>query len=160
MYDLYAFGLETHRYERYYVETILGSSADNYPLWHERSPLNFVERIRAPLLLLHGEQDPAALPAQSETLIRELERRRIDYERAYYSGEGHGFRKVATNIDYATADGPLPPSEGVAGAEPGAAWDVAVSADAVDLKARRYTSSTANLGDFDNITSSLAVDYS
>ncbi|MEA2596521.1 MAG: hypothetical protein QOF01_2990 [Thermomicrobiales bacterium] len=101
LYDLYTFGLETHRYERFYVETILGSSADNYPLWYERSPLNFVDRVRAPLLLLHGEHDPAALPAQSETLIRELERHRIDYEYACYPGEGHGFRKVATNIDYA-----------------------------------------------------------
>jgi dipeptidyl aminopeptidase/acylaminoacyl peptidase len=101
LYDLYTFGLETHRYERYYVETILGSSADNYSLWYERSPLNFVDRVKAPLLLLHGERDPAALPAQSETLIRELERHRIDYEYAYYPGEGHGFRKVATNIDYA-----------------------------------------------------------
>ncbi len=100
LYDLYSFGLETHRYERYYVETILGSSADNYPLWYERSPLNFVERMKAPILLLHGERDPAALPAQSETLIRELEHHRIDYEYAYYPGEGHGFRKVATNIDY------------------------------------------------------------
>jgi dipeptidyl aminopeptidase/acylaminoacyl peptidase len=100
LYDLYTFGLETHRYERYYVETILGSSADNYPLWYERSPLNFVDRVKAPMLLLHGERDPAALPAQSETLIRELERHRIDYEYAYYPGEGHGFRKVATNVDY------------------------------------------------------------
>jgi dipeptidyl aminopeptidase/acylaminoacyl peptidase len=100
LYDLYAFGVETHRYERYYVETILGSSADNYPLWYERSPLNFVERMRAPVLLLHGEKDPAALPAQSQTLIRELERHQIDYEYAYYPGEGHGFRKVTTNIDY------------------------------------------------------------
>jgi dipeptidyl aminopeptidase/acylaminoacyl peptidase len=101
LYDLYTFGLETHRYERYYVETILGPSSDNYPLWHGRSPLNFVDRIKAPILLLHGERDPAALPAQSETLIRELERY-IDYEYAFYPGEGHGFRKVAHNIDYYT----------------------------------------------------------
>ncbi|HEY7032375.1 MAG TPA: S9 family peptidase [Thermomicrobiales bacterium] len=100
LYDLYAFGLETHRYERYYVETILGGSADNYPLWYERSPLNFVDRMRAPILLLHGERDPAALPAQSETLIRELQRHRIDYEYAYYPGEGHGFRKISTIVDY------------------------------------------------------------
>lgn len=102
LYDLYSFGLETHRYERYYVETILGESSEDYRLWYERSPLNYVDRVKAPILLLHGERDPAALPAQSETLIRELERHRIDYEYAYYPGEGHGFRKVATNIDYFT----------------------------------------------------------
>lgn len=101
LYDLYGFGLETHRYERYYVETILGETSENYPLWYERSPLNFVERIRAPLLLLHGDQDPAALPLQSEILIDELKRHRVDWEYAFYHGEGHGFRKVTTNVDAA-----------------------------------------------------------
>jgi hypothetical protein len=37
LYDLYAFGLETHRYERYYVETILGPSAENDAVWRERT---------------------------------------------------------------------------------------------------------------------------
>ena len=101
LYDLYAFGIETHRYERYYVETILGPTSDDYPLWYERSPLNYIDKVRAPLLLLHGERDPAALPAQSETLIDELKHHRVDYEYAYYHGEGHGFRKVATNVDCA-----------------------------------------------------------
>jgi dipeptidyl aminopeptidase/acylaminoacyl peptidase len=101
LYDLYTFGLETHRYERYYTETILGPSGENARLWHDRSPINFVNRVEAPMLLLHGGRDPAALPAQSETLITELERHRIDHEYAYYPEEGHGFRKVATNIDYA-----------------------------------------------------------
>jgi len=101
LYDLYAFGMETHRLERFYVETILGPSAASYPLWHRRSPLNFVKNMRAPVLLLHGERDPAALPAQSETIAREFDRHGVDYEYAYYPGEGHGFRKVATNVDYA-----------------------------------------------------------
>jgi dipeptidyl aminopeptidase/acylaminoacyl peptidase len=100
LYDLYSFGMETHRLERFYVETILGPSADNYALWHRRSPLNFVENVRVPVLLLHGEKDPAAFPAQSETLNREFDRHGVDYEYAYYPGEGHGFRTVATNVDY------------------------------------------------------------
>ncbi len=100
LYDLYAFGLETHRYERFYVETILGTSSENDPLWRRRSPLNAVGRVKSPILLLHGGRDPAALPAQSETLIRELERYQIDYEYAFYPDEGHGFRRVATNVDY------------------------------------------------------------
>jgi dipeptidyl aminopeptidase/acylaminoacyl peptidase len=100
LYDLYAFGLETHRYERFYVETILGTSSENDTLWRRRSPVNAVGRVKSPILLLHGGRDPAALPAQSETLIRELERYQIDYEYAFYPDEGHGFRRVATNVDY------------------------------------------------------------
>jgi dipeptidyl aminopeptidase/acylaminoacyl peptidase len=100
LYDLYAFGLETHRYERYYVETILGPSSENYPLWHERSPLNFIDRVKAPILLLQGGRDPAVEPAQSETVIRALEKHGVDHEYAFYPDEGHGFRKVANNVDY------------------------------------------------------------
>ncbi len=33
--------------------------------------------------------------------MRELDHHRIDYESVFYPGEGHGFRRHATNIDYA-----------------------------------------------------------
>jgi dipeptidyl aminopeptidase/acylaminoacyl peptidase len=58
-------------------------------------------RIAAPVLLLQGGRDPAVMPTQSETLIRELDRHRVDFEYACYPGEGHGFRQVVTNVDFA-----------------------------------------------------------
>jgi dipeptidyl aminopeptidase/acylaminoacyl peptidase len=100
LYDLYTFGLETHRYERYYVETILGPSSENYALWHERSPINHLDRIRVPLLILQGDDDRVVWPAQSETLNRELQRLGVDYEYVEYPGEGHGFRRVASVVDH------------------------------------------------------------
>jgi dipeptidyl aminopeptidase/acylaminoacyl peptidase len=101
LYDLYAFGLETHRYERYYVETILGPSAENDALWRERSPLNVLDRVRAPVLLLQGADDRVVWPAQSEAVARELARRGVDHEYVCYPGEGHGFRRVANVTDSA-----------------------------------------------------------
>lgn len=97
--DIYAFGLETHRYERYYVESIMGPSSGNYALWHERSPINDVDRITAPLLILQGAADPVVSQAQSDTIVRELDRRHLDFEYQVYPGEGHGFRKVRHVID-------------------------------------------------------------
>lgn len=101
LYDLYSVGLETHRYERYYVESILGPSSDNYALWHERSPINHLEQIRVPLLIAQGEADKVVWQEQSETVNRELDRLRVDYEYVCYPGEGHGFQKVSTQIDFA-----------------------------------------------------------
>jgi dipeptidyl aminopeptidase/acylaminoacyl peptidase len=101
LYDLYTFGLETHRLERYYTETILGTSSDNDALWRERSPLNDVARIRVPLLILQGASDRVVWPQQSETLNRELDRHHVDYEYVCYPGEGHGFHQVKHNVDYA-----------------------------------------------------------
>jgi len=97
--DIYTFGLETHRYERYYVESIMGASSDNYALWHERSPINNVDQINAPLLILQGAADPVVSQMQSDTIVRELERRHLDYEYRVYPGEGHGFRQVRHVID-------------------------------------------------------------
>jgi dipeptidyl aminopeptidase/acylaminoacyl peptidase len=101
LYDLYTFGLETHRYERYYVETILGASCEGYTRWHERSPINYLDRVRVPLLILQGAADRVVWPSQSETVIRGLDRLGIDYEYLAYPGEGHGFRQIAHVVDYA-----------------------------------------------------------
>ncbi len=101
LYDLYSFGLETHRYERYYVETILGPSSEQHELWRSRSPIHDVDRIRAPLLVLQGADDRVVLPRQSENLVRELERHHVDFEYVAYPGEGHGFHRIDNVVDYA-----------------------------------------------------------
>ncbi len=97
--DIYPFGLETHRYERYYVQTIMGPSNENYARWWDRSPINHVERVRAPMLILQGEVDPVVSHAQSDTFVGELDRRNMDYEYHVYPGEGHGFRQIRHVID-------------------------------------------------------------
>ena len=83
------------------METILGPSAENDALWRERSPLNALDRVRAPVLLLHGADDRVVWPAQSEAVVRELARHGVDHEYVCYPGEGHGFRRVATVTDCA-----------------------------------------------------------
>lgn len=99
--DIYTFGLETHRYERYYVQSIMGPSVDNFALLHERSPINYVENIVAPMLILQGADDPVVSHAQSDQFVKELDRRGLDYEYRIYPGEGHGFRQVRHVIDSA-----------------------------------------------------------
>ena len=100
LYDLYTFGLETHRYERYYVETILGPSAET-----NRSGTSGRRSTRR-------SGPGAGAPAPGRTRPRRDARpvgdadpgagtHRIDHYYAFYPDEGHGFRKVANNIDYA-----------------------------------------------------------
>ena len=97
--DIYPFGWETHRYERYYIQSIMGPSDENYATWWERSPINFVEHVRSPMLILQGDSDPVVNPSQSDTFVRELERMNRDFEYEIYEGEGHGFRKIRNIID-------------------------------------------------------------
>ncbi len=97
--DIYPFGWETHRYERYYIQSIMGPSDEHYADWWERSPINFVDRVRAPMLVLQGEVDPVVSHVQSDTFVREMERRHLDVEYKIYPNEGHGFRHIEHVMD-------------------------------------------------------------
>jgi dipeptidyl aminopeptidase/acylaminoacyl peptidase len=74
----------------YYRDTI---GADRQFLY-DHSPVNFVERIRVPLLNAYGENDPRVDIAQWVELKGQLEKYHKDYEFMLAKGEGHGFRHV------------------------------------------------------------------
>ncbi len=60
-----------------------------------------LEGIRAPLLLLHGDQDPICTLTQSKVVLHALERLDREVGLVVYPGEGHGFRKKANQRDSA-----------------------------------------------------------
>ena len=64
-----------------------------------RSPLRHAERITAPLLVLHGDEDPVVSLAQSEALRDRIADAGGDVELVVYPGEGHGFRQQANQLD-------------------------------------------------------------
>ncbi|MDT4955596.1 MAG: hypothetical protein QOJ02_3734 [Acidobacteriota bacterium] len=56
-----------------------------------RSPLFFVDRIKAPLLIGQGANDPRVKPAESEQIVRAMRRANKPVEYIVYTDEGHGF---------------------------------------------------------------------
>lgn len=65
----------------------------------QRSPINSVEKINTPLLLIHGEKDLRCPVSQSEELFTAL--KRCDKEAVFirYPGEYHLFMKPSHNVD-------------------------------------------------------------
>lgn len=57
-----------------------------------RSPLNFVDRIVTPLLVVHGANDPRVKQRESDQLVVALRDRGIDVDYIVAPDEGHGFR--------------------------------------------------------------------
>ena len=55
----------------------------------ETSPLNHVDKIQAPLLILQGSNDPIVEAYHAEDLIRELKRKGKTYEAMFQTYEGH-----------------------------------------------------------------------
>jgi len=64
-----------------------------------RSPLNFVDRITAPLLVIQGANDPRVTQAESDQIVAALRGRGVDVEYLVKDDEGHGFVKPENRMD-------------------------------------------------------------
>lgn len=67
----------------------------------QRSPLHFAHRIRTPLLIFQGKNDPRVKPAESEQIVRAIRRRGGKVGYVFYPDEGHGLRRAANRLDFA-----------------------------------------------------------
>ncbi|WP_123538001.1 S9 family peptidase [Halosimplex salinum] len=79
----------------------MGDPEDNADLWRERSPITHVEDIEAPLLMLHGVNDPRCPVSQARDFRDALEERRgwtegEQFEYVELGAEGH----ASTDIDH------------------------------------------------------------
>ena len=97
--DLADLDATTHRFEAHYNHTLIGPPDVAPARYEERSPLMHAERIRSPLLVLHGDSDPVVGLAQSEALRDRIRAAGGDVELVVYEGEGHGFRQPANQLD-------------------------------------------------------------
>jgi dipeptidyl aminopeptidase/acylaminoacyl peptidase len=85
--------LTTDRLGRHNMEKEMGPMATRREAYRDASPLYALARIRAPLLILHGEDDARVPFAQSLELVDGLKRAGVFHVFASYPGEGHGFQR-------------------------------------------------------------------
>jgi dipeptidyl aminopeptidase/acylaminoacyl peptidase len=77
----------------------MGDPEKNKALWEERSPINFVDRIKAPLLLLAGAHDPRCPEEESKQVAAAIKKQKGVVELKIYETEGHGFARIENQID-------------------------------------------------------------
>src|SRR5918993_688794 len=68
-----------------------------------RSPLFFVDRIRIPMLIAQGANDPRVKQAESEQIVAAMEEKGIDYEYLLFEDEGHGFARPENRLKFYAA---------------------------------------------------------
>ena len=56
-----------------------------------RSPINFVDNIKAPLMLIQGANDPRVTQQESDNIARKMYKNGKDVEYVLAKNEGHGF---------------------------------------------------------------------
>jgi len=72
---------------------------------HDRSPLNFVDRIVRPLLVVQGDHDARVRKDQSDRIVDVLRKRSVPVHYLVLTGEGHGFsRRESTVAAFAATD--------------------------------------------------------
>ncbi|KAJ7188723.1 alpha/beta-hydrolase [Mycena filopes] len=80
----------------FYSALLLGGSPEEVPdVYKARSPLFHAGRIKAPLLMAHGKQDPVVPVEQSDYIANKIKEGGGTVEFLRFEDEGHGFRRAA-----------------------------------------------------------------
>jgi dipeptidyl aminopeptidase/acylaminoacyl peptidase len=97
--DLVTFLEQTSPWRRAFREREYGSLEHDRDLLRELSPITHVERMRAPLFIIHGANDPRVPLGEAEQIHAVLRARGVRSELLVYHDEGHGLAKLANRID-------------------------------------------------------------
>lgn len=81
------------------TRALLGDPDKDRKVYEAASPITYLQNVRAPLLLLTGENDPLTPKQQSEQVVDILRREGRTVEAHYYPNEGHGLEKRENQID-------------------------------------------------------------
>jgi dipeptidyl aminopeptidase/acylaminoacyl peptidase len=95
--DLETFVDDTHKFESRYLDRLVGPFPERRDLYHERSAINFTDRLSCPVILLQGLEDKIVPPNQAEMMVAALLKKGLPVAYVAFEGEQHGFRK-AENI--------------------------------------------------------------
>jgi dipeptidyl aminopeptidase/acylaminoacyl peptidase len=95
---------DTHKFECRYEHTLIGPWPEAEAVYRERSPINFVDRISTPMLVLQGSEDHVVPPSQAELIVGALRDRGLPHAYLLFDGEGHGFREAKTIIEARNAE--------------------------------------------------------
>ncbi len=95
--DLEALARDTHKFESRYLDWLIGPYPQDKETYAERSPINHIDRLSAPVIFFQGAEDRVVPLNQTELMVEALKTRGVPVGYFLFDGEQHGFRK-AENI--------------------------------------------------------------
>lgn len=84
---------------REYQRGLLGDPAVDDDVYDRTSPLTYLHQVKAPLLVLQGENDIRVPKYEAEQVVETLKKAGKTVDAKYYAEEGHGFAKRENQID-------------------------------------------------------------
>ena len=88
----------TSDYRRAHREAEYGSLDTDREFLESISPINHVDRIEAPLIVIHGANDPRVPLSEAEQLVEALSGRGVSVEFIVFDDEGHGIAKLKNKL--------------------------------------------------------------
>jgi dipeptidyl aminopeptidase/acylaminoacyl peptidase len=88
----------TAGYRRKLREVEYGSLDKDLEFLRSISPLNKVDRIRTPLMVIHGKNDPRVPYTEAEQIVKALKSKGGSVEYELFEDEGHGIRKLSNRL--------------------------------------------------------------
>ena len=81
----------------------VGNPETDAEFLRSRSPLTHVDRIRIPMLIAQGANDPRVKQSESEQIVAVMREKDIDHEYLLFPDEGHGFAKPENRLKFYAA---------------------------------------------------------
>jgi dipeptidyl aminopeptidase/acylaminoacyl peptidase len=91
--NLVTFLENTSLYRRAHRETEYGSLEKDHEFLESISPINHIDKIAAPLMVVHGANDPRVPLSEAEQLVEALKAREVPVEFQVLEDEGHHILK-------------------------------------------------------------------
>lgn len=88
----------TGAYRRHWRIPEYGDPVHHADLFRRISPIHHVDRIRAPLLVVHGENDPRVPLNETEQIVDAVRRQGLPVEVLSFPDEGHGVVKLKNKL--------------------------------------------------------------
>jgi len=92
--DLKDMHYNTHRFEKDYLNYLVGNYEKNHDEYINRSPINHINKIKKPILLFHGKKDTVISYKQTLKIQEILIQNNKYSEVIFFDNEGHGFRNI------------------------------------------------------------------
>jgi dipeptidyl aminopeptidase/acylaminoacyl peptidase len=90
---------KTGPYRRAHREAEYGNLREHRAFFEKISPIHHVDKIKCPMMVIHGANDPRVPVEEAEQIVAALKKRKIPVEYLRYEDEGHGLAKLKNRLD-------------------------------------------------------------
>lgn len=81
-----------------YEKSLLGDPVKDRAVYDAASPITYIHAVKAPLLVLQGDNDPRVPKEEATQVVELLKKDGKTVDAHYYPNEGHGFSKRENQI--------------------------------------------------------------